>query len=221
MPGETTSQEAWPEAEPLGPTSLWQEPWWDAERRARSALRAPHPQGCGGWIRVSRRSASLLSSFLHSWLEARIVRIPASTAGILWRRSVRRAEKLVLEQQLGCGSHRENEIVRHCEERSDEAIQGRLALSAGLLRSARNDENIIRPRDSGGPSVARSAKDGGGGACGEENPDASGEASMQTPRPPRKSHSRRLRRRSLSDGGRRPPMPPSPLSRGGMKCVAV
>src|SRR5580658_669713 len=43
MPGETTSQEAWPEAEPLGPTSLWQEPWWDAERRARSALRAPHP----------------------------------------------------------------------------------------------------------------------------------------------------------------------------------
>src|ERR1700722_18266939 len=42
-PGETTSQEAWPEAEPLGPTSLWQEPWWDAERRARSALRAPHP----------------------------------------------------------------------------------------------------------------------------------------------------------------------------------
>ena len=61
MPGETTSQEAWPEAEPLGPTSLWQEPWWDAERRARSALRAPHPAGCGGWLRVSRRSASLLS----------------------------------------------------------------------------------------------------------------------------------------------------------------
>src|SRR3984957_15586809 len=60
-PGETTSQEAWPEAEPLGPTSLWQEPWWDAERRARSALRAPHPAGGGGWIRVSRRSASLLS----------------------------------------------------------------------------------------------------------------------------------------------------------------
>ena len=43
-PGETTSQEAWPEAEPWGPTSLWQEPWWDAERRARSALRAPHPE---------------------------------------------------------------------------------------------------------------------------------------------------------------------------------
>src|SRR5580698_580578 len=46
--------------------------------------------------------------FLHSWLEAQIVRIPAATAGILWRRSVRRAKKLVLEQQLGCGPHREN-----------------------------------------------------------------------------------------------------------------
>ena len=44
-PGETTSQEAWPEAEPWGPTSLWQEPWWDAERRARGAPRAPHPKG--------------------------------------------------------------------------------------------------------------------------------------------------------------------------------
>src|SRR6202046_692738 len=63
-PGETTSQEAWPEAEPLGPTSLWQEPWWDAERRARGAPRAPHPAGCGRWLRVCRRSASLLSSVL-------------------------------------------------------------------------------------------------------------------------------------------------------------
>jgi hypothetical protein len=32
---------------------------------------------------------------LHSWLKAQIVRIPASTAGVLWRRSVRRAEKFV------------------------------------------------------------------------------------------------------------------------------
>ena len=61
------------------------------ERAALCARRTP--LGCGGWIRVSRRSASLLSSFLHSWLEAQIVRIPASTAGILWRRSVRRARK--------------------------------------------------------------------------------------------------------------------------------
>jgi hypothetical protein len=28
-----------------------------------------------------------------SWLEAQIVRIPVSTAGVLWRRSVPRAEK--------------------------------------------------------------------------------------------------------------------------------
>jgi hypothetical protein len=31
--------------------------------------------------------------FRPSWLKARIVRLPAPTAGILWRRSVRRAEK--------------------------------------------------------------------------------------------------------------------------------
>src|SRR5271169_4461112 len=33
--------------------------------------------------------------FLHSWLKAQIVRLPASTAGILWRRSVRRAKTVV------------------------------------------------------------------------------------------------------------------------------
>jgi hypothetical protein len=74
-------------------------------------------------------------------LKAQIVRIPASTAGILWRRSVRRAKEfLPLEQQLGCESHRENEnVCVIARSGSDEAIQGRLALSAGLLRSARND----------------------------------------------------------------------------------
>src|ERR1700721_4032919 len=74
-PAETPSQEAWPEAEPWGPTSLWQEPWWDAERRARGDPRAPHPERCGGWIRVCRRSASLLSfrSYI-SWLEPPVLR---------------------------------------------------------------------------------------------------------------------------------------------------
>src|SRR5580698_9454122 len=33
--------------------------------------------------------------FLQSWLKAQIVRIPASTAGVLWRRSVRRAKRFV------------------------------------------------------------------------------------------------------------------------------
>src|SRR3984957_4915691 len=56
--------EAWPRLS-LGMNSpIGTEPWWDAERRARSALRAPHPKRCGGWIRVCRRSASLLFSVL-------------------------------------------------------------------------------------------------------------------------------------------------------------
>ena len=93
-PRELVCHEAWSRLS-LGMNSpIGTEQWWNAERRARSALRAPHPQRCGGWIRVCRRSASLLSfrSYI-SWLEARIVRIPVSTAGVLWRRSVRRAEK--------------------------------------------------------------------------------------------------------------------------------
>src|SRR5579859_7864698 len=36
-------------------------------------------------------------------------------------------------------------IPRHCEERSDEAIQGRGALTPGLLRCARNDEVRASP----------------------------------------------------------------------------
>jgi hypothetical protein len=36
-PVQTTSQEAWPEAEPLGwNNSLGREPWWNAVKRARS-----------------------------------------------------------------------------------------------------------------------------------------------------------------------------------------
>jgi hypothetical protein len=36
------SPEAWPDAEPWGPTSPWREPQWNAGRRARPAGRAPH-----------------------------------------------------------------------------------------------------------------------------------------------------------------------------------
>jgi hypothetical protein len=122
-----------------------------AQRSARAA-----PERCGGWIRVCRRSASLLSfrSYI-SWLEAQIVRIPVATAGILWRRSGRRAKKF-LPRDDDSGANRIARTRRPC---------------------------FIRPRDSGGggPSVARSAKDGGGGAGREEISDASGEASMQRP----------------------------------------
>src|SRR6202522_877268 len=81
-PRELVCHEAWPRLS-LGMNSpIGTEPWWDAERRARSALRAPHPERCGGWIRVCRRSASLFF-FRTSWLKAQIVRLPATTAGVL------------------------------------------------------------------------------------------------------------------------------------------
>ena len=75
VPHRKVCHEAWPRLS-LGMNSPnGTEPWWDAERRARGDPRAPHPAGCGRWLRVCRRSASLLffRSFL-GMLEARIVR---------------------------------------------------------------------------------------------------------------------------------------------------
>ena len=92
-PRELVCHEAWPRLSlgmnsPIGSRAVVGRREASAQRSARAA-----PERCGGWIRVCRRSASLLSSSYISWLEAQIVRIPVSTAGILWRRSVRRAEK--------------------------------------------------------------------------------------------------------------------------------
>src|ERR1700735_5774557 len=57
---------------------------------------------CARRTRKVRRLDTRLSAFrflafffLTTWFEARIVRIPVSTAGVLWRRSVRRAEKFL------------------------------------------------------------------------------------------------------------------------------
>ena len=45
VPHRKVCHEAWPRLS-LGMNSPnGREPWWDAERRARSALRAPHPKG--------------------------------------------------------------------------------------------------------------------------------------------------------------------------------
>jgi len=44
-PVEPASQEAWPEAEPWGLASLWQEPWWNAGRRTRPLPTSPASGG--------------------------------------------------------------------------------------------------------------------------------------------------------------------------------
>ena len=50
---------------------------------------------------------------------------------------------------LGRGARRENEFLfRHCEERSDKAIQSLVAQKTGLLRFARNDEGKGSIRES-------------------------------------------------------------------------
>ena len=62
-----------PQAESRGGTPI-------GERALQSARRTQVR-----WIRtrVDRRSAFLFLLFLHSWLKAQIVRLPATTAGIL------------------------------------------------------------------------------------------------------------------------------------------
>jgi hypothetical protein len=66
-PVQTTSQEAWPEAEPLGwNNSLRREPRWNAGKRARSVERAPHRKMRRWLPGVCRRSASFIYLFLES-----------------------------------------------------------------------------------------------------------------------------------------------------------
>ena len=94
--------------------SLRSEPWWNAERRARSALRAPQPEGCGGWLRVFRRSAFLVVLSLPLVAQG----TDREATGTHRRHSLAKigveGERfLQLKQQLGCGSHRENETVCH------------------------------------------------------------------------------------------------------------
>src|SRR5580704_5310310 len=60
--------------------SLWREPRWNADGRARLARREPHPKVRRIRISVLRRSASFFFLRLHSWLEASIVTAPATTA---------------------------------------------------------------------------------------------------------------------------------------------
>ena len=69
------SQEAWPDAEPWGRKSLWQKPWWNADRRARPQAEgrrkpiAPWRDPRAACVRdmkqcVCRRSASFFSFFV-------------------------------------------------------------------------------------------------------------------------------------------------------------
>ena len=84
-----------------------------------------------------------------------------------------------------------------------------------------SDADASRERDClSAPAIAGEgdrAKRGGGGAGGEEN--SAPQVKLRCKRPAHRASAiaDALRRRHLEDGGRRPPMPPSPLSRGGMK----
>jgi hypothetical protein len=83
-PVQTTSPEAWPEADLRDDDSLWREPRWNADGRAPLAKGASRTARRGGY--GSAFFGVPLSFFflrLHSWLEVRVVRLPVTTAGIL------------------------------------------------------------------------------------------------------------------------------------------
>jgi hypothetical protein len=66
-PVQTASQEAWPEAEPLGwNNSLRREPRWNAVKRARSKRARAASQDAAVVPSVCRRSASFFYLFLGS-----------------------------------------------------------------------------------------------------------------------------------------------------------
>ena len=174
--------------EPLG----WKVPWVRTvvERRWASApgkARAA-PAGAASLPRPSAFRLPLLLS-LHSWLKSS----DRNDAGSHRRRHL---------TKIGAGSGRRF-VAFHCgrddnsgagciprtrlfviaRSACDEAIQEPPALSAGLLRYARNDGKASAPAIAG---EGDHAKHGGGGAGGGGNSDASGQASRPAPRPPRK-----------------------------------
>ena len=87
--------------------------------------------------RIGRRQR--LSVWRGHWLDAPL---GAPLPSFLGGRRIKRTLLLSWYANLGRASRRENEFLfRHCEERSDEAIQSFVAQKTGLLRFARNDEN--------------------------------------------------------------------------------
>jgi hypothetical protein len=75
--------------------------------------------------------------FRSSWLETRIVRVPATTAGILWRRSVRRAEKF-LPRDDDSGANRIARTMKHVIAGLDPAISINVARLCQLNRDDRD-----------------------------------------------------------------------------------
>ena len=112
--------------------SPWQEPRWNADRRARPQS-ARCAGRCSSWLRVCRRSASFLALLFAGSGEGK-----QTTLRIGGKRSPGFSTRSAKQK-----SRSKNGSIRHCER--SEAIQGRSRLRrgrAGLLRrfASRNDE---------------------------------------------------------------------------------
>jgi hypothetical protein len=111
-----------------------------AQRSARAAPR---------WVRTlaTRLSAFrflAFSSVRETWLKARIVRVPATTAGILWRRSVRRAEKF-LRRDEDSGADRIARTIRRVIAGLDPAISMIVARLCHINRDDRDKPGHDNP----------------------------------------------------------------------------
>jgi hypothetical protein len=130
-PVESKSQEAWPEAEPLGLASLWQEPWWNAGRRARRKVRAATERS----RRVTRPASFgvplpcfLFRSCPSVSCEEREAFLALTTYGTVSSLLLALTD---MPRMRNASRERENLSLRGAKRRSN---PGRLALNAGLLR---------------------------------------------------------------------------------------
>ena len=170
-PREPVCHEAWPRLS-LGMNSPIGKSRGGTPRGERAAL-------CARRTRKVRSLATRLSAFrflaflpfLHSWLEAQIVRIPVSTAGVLWRRSVRRAEKFSSrDDDSGANRIARTRSLFHLSPVRGEVERAK----RGRVRGRCRDSELCRNSDSGGDAPSPHPLP----ARGERECDASGEREM-------------------------------------------
>ena len=203
MPVQTASQEAWPELRLRRRKSLWREPWWNAGRRAR-------PQAEGGASRLSvARPARRLRAGVSTYASAGVP-LPLFLTSSL-RGAKRRSNPERYRAALDC----------FASSRNDDPSLFDIAVCRTRAPSRRENERTCPPPRKRGRGTTRSLR--------SKRRVVEGAFEMEL----------RCRRRTIGEsdapptallaqaqptlrvgvlyftyGGRRPPMPPSPLSRG-------
>ena len=202
MPVQTASQEAWPGLRLRRRKSLWREPWWNAGRRAR-----PQAEGGASRLSVARPARRLRAGGTD-------LRLPAFRFLYFLPSSLRGAKRRSNPERYRCTG-----LLRFA--RNDDPSLFDIAVCRTRAPSRRENERTCPPPLKAGRGTTRSLR--------SKRRVVEGAFEMEL----------RCRRRTIGEsdapptallaqaqptlrvgvlyftyGGRRPPMPPSPLSRG-------